>query len=293
MNVPKRSDDAPARDQSEYFDRLLRVSAPHERIVLAGVSLALLAFVVWLFFGGMARTVTVDGILIAPGERHMAASVETGQLLEYLVSPGDHVKAGQEVARQSVPELNREASVLNQRLDLLQTQLGRAGGDALRELLDLTQTASIEIEARRTARQMIVSPDAGEVTAMLSVPGSFLEAGTEVVVIRGDADGPPGAVLRVDQDLAQRLRPGMPASIEMRTPDGGTQRLDGEVAGIAAGRLPVWLNHLMPAAPNSWHRVEIMLSQVPAFPVPDGMACRITIELDRGSPASLLLSGGS
>ncbi len=54
FDIRLQKGDAPARDESGYFDRLLRVSAPHERIVLAGAGLVLLAFAVWLFLGGAA-----------------------------------------------------------------------------------------------------------------------------------------------------------------------------------------------------------------------------------------------
>ena len=190
----------------------------------------------------MAHTVTADGVLIAPGERRMAVSAEPGQLLEYLVAPGDRVKAGQPVARQSVPGLDREMSVLREKADLLQAEFGRAGGGALRKRLDSAEVALLGIEARRSARQTVVSPGAGEVMALSSVPGTFLEAGAPVALVRaGGADGRPRAVLQVDPDTARRLRPGMPASVEVPAPDGGLRRLDGEVADLAAGPAPVWL----------------------------------------------------
>ena len=293
LKFPDQKSDAPARDESEHLEQLLRVSAPHERIVLAGAGLVILAFVVWVFLGSVARTVTADGVLIAPGEHRMAVSAEPGQLLEHLVAPGDQVTAGQAVARQSVPGLDQEASVLGQKLNLLQTELGHTESTALRKLLDVTQMALLGIETRRTARQTIVSPGKGEVMAMLSDPGAFLQAGAAVAVIRVDTDGPPRAALHVDQDTARRLRPGMPASVEIRAPDGDTRWLNGKVAGLAAGRESVWLARLMPTAPPSWNRVDIVLDQTPDFPVSDGMAGRIRIELDLRSPASLLFPGRS
>ncbi len=293
LNVPAKRGDAPARNEDEHLDRLLRVSAPHERLVLACAGLVLLAFAGWLFLGTVAHTVTAEGVLIAPGERHMAISTEPGQLLEYLVAPGDRVTAGQPVARQTVPVLDREMSVLLDRINLLQAEHDLAGSDALRKLLDSAQVALLGIEASRTTGQTIVSPQAGEVMALVAAPGMFLEAGAAVALVRTTAEGPPRAVLGVDQDTARRLRPGMPAWVEFPAPDGGTRRLDGEVAYLAAGPAPVWLARLMPWAPASWHRVDIALHQAPDFPAPDGVACRIRIELDRLSPASLLVTGRS
>ncbi len=293
LNVPQQKADAPAREENELLNHLLRVSAPHERIVLVGTGLVLVAFISWILLGSVAHTITSDGVLIASGERRMAVSTEPGQLLEYLVAPGSHVNTGQAVARQSVPGLDQEASVLNQKLALLQTELDRTESGAMRELLDVTRIALLEIEARRLTRQTIVSPATGEVTAMLSEPGTFLETGTAVAVIRDYSIGPPGAILRVEKDVARHLRPGMSASVEIRDPDGGARWLDGEVTDLAAEPAPVWLNRLMAEAPASWHRVRIVLRQTPDFMVPEGTPCRIRIELDRRSPVSLLFPGRS
>ncbi len=54
---------AEAKDDREKLDRLLTVSAPHERVLIATVTLALIAFCGWLVFGSIARSIALDGVL--------------------------------------------------------------------------------------------------------------------------------------------------------------------------------------------------------------------------------------
>ena len=295
FNNPFHRVAAEAKDEREQLDRLLRISAPHERIVLAAAALVVLAFAVWLLFGTVVRSVTVEGVLIEPGKRHMAFSAEPGQLLDYLVAPGDRVEAGQPVARQSVPDMDREINALRDRVAVLRAAFERTGGgsEAIGPLLASTRTALLQMEARRSARQEVVAPSAGAVSALLSAPGEYVSAGAAIAEVREAGAGAFEAVLHADPELAGRLRPGMAASVEVPMPGGGTRRLQGTVARTAAGPLPGWLARLTPAFPPSSHRVDIVLDEVPSFAVADGTPCRIRLELGRHAPAALFASGRS
>ena len=293
FNNPFHNIAADAKNEREQLDRLLRITAPHERLALAGIGLVVAAFVVWLLFGSVVRSVTVDGVLIQPGERHAAVSAEPGQLLEYLVRPGDRVGAGQPVARQTVPDLERETTALRERMNLLRAEVARSGGTAraLRSLLASTRVALLQMEARRSTQQTIVSRVAGVVMVLSKAPGDYLEAGAAVAQIRESGNRPLQAVLRVDRPTAQRIRPGMAATVEVALPDGATRQLGGTVAGVVAGPLPAWLARLKPAVPPSRHRIDIRLDGASNLTVPDGTLCRIRVELGRRAPISLLGSG--
>lgn len=286
---------ADAKNEREQLDRLLRITAPHERLALAGIGLVVAAFVVWLLFGSVVRSVTVDGVLIQPGERHAAVSAEAGQLLEYLVRSGDRVRAGQPIARQTVPDLERETTALRDRVNMLRAEIARSGGtdSALRSLLASTRVALLQMEARRSARQMIVSRIAGEVMVLSKAPGDYLDAGAAVAQIRKSGNRSLQAVLRVDRFTARRIRPGMPATVEVTLPDGTPRRLVGTAAGVTAGPLPDWLAGLKPAVPPSRHRIDIRLDGASDLILPDGTTCRIRIELGRSAPISLLDAGRS
>lgn len=112
---------ASSRNKRQQLDHLLRITAPHERIILAGIGVVLLALMAWALFGSIVRSVTIDGVLIEPGLRHEVVSTEPGYLVEFLVVPGDRVEAGDPIARQSVPELVRETAALRDRVEMLET----------------------------------------------------------------------------------------------------------------------------------------------------------------------------
>ena len=59
---------AQAKEEREQLDRLLTISTPRERLLLAVIALALVILAAWLFLGNVARSLSVDGVLIEPGE---------------------------------------------------------------------------------------------------------------------------------------------------------------------------------------------------------------------------------
>ena len=59
---------AEAKEKREQLDRLLTISTPRERLLVAVIVLVLFVFAAWLFLGSVARCVAVDGVLVEPGE---------------------------------------------------------------------------------------------------------------------------------------------------------------------------------------------------------------------------------
>ena len=59
---------AEAKEERDQLDRLLTVSTPRERLLVSGIALLLVVLTVWLFFGSVARSLTVDGVLVEFGE---------------------------------------------------------------------------------------------------------------------------------------------------------------------------------------------------------------------------------
>ena len=58
---------AEAKEEREQLDRLLTVSTPRERLLVWGVAALLILLAAWLFLGSVARSLTVDGVLVEPG----------------------------------------------------------------------------------------------------------------------------------------------------------------------------------------------------------------------------------
>ena len=128
FNSPFLEEAAASRNERQQLDHLLRVAAPHERAILAGIAALVLALVSWALFGSVVRTLTIDGVLIKPGERYEIVSSEPGHLVEYLVEVGDRVAAGDPVARQSVPQLDRERQICSTGWTSCRNRSGTGGG---------------------------------------------------------------------------------------------------------------------------------------------------------------------
>lgn len=293
LGNPFLQEAATNRNKRQQLDHLLRVTTPHERMILAGIGLVMLALVVWVLFGSIVRNVTIDGVLIEPGLRYELVSTEPGYLVEFLAVPGDRVKVGDPIARQSVPELDSETAALRDQIEILETEFRQAGGEGsnLRSLLTAAQVALVQVEARRSARELIVSPVDGEVTALQSAPGEYLPAGGAVAQLREAEDQPLQAVLQVAPRMAQRIQPGMRASVEIMMPDGVKRRLDAEVTSVTPGPLPNWLASLGPATPDSTHRVDVDIRQASDLSLPDVTPCRVRIVLGQ-QPLTVLLGFG-
>lgn len=58
---------AAAKEEREQLDRLLTISTPRERVLVAVIGAFSLLLAAWFFFGDVARNVTVDAILVEPG----------------------------------------------------------------------------------------------------------------------------------------------------------------------------------------------------------------------------------
>lgn len=78
---------AEAKAEREQLDRLLTISTPRERLLVAAIGLLLAVLVGWLFLGSVARTVTLNAVLVE-GEKTVQALAR----VESDVAP--HIKAG-------------------------------------------------------------------------------------------------------------------------------------------------------------------------------------------------------
>ena len=94
------------RGQTEPLDGLLRVTAPHEWVIVAGLGIALLGLVAWGLFGSVERSLSSECVLAQPGERYTVISDITGNVIDVPVDVGDPVEVGQPIAFIKIPELS-------------------------------------------------------------------------------------------------------------------------------------------------------------------------------------------
>ena len=281
-------DAAASRNKRQQLDHLLRVAAPHERVILTGIGVALLALLVWLLFGTVVRSVTVDGVLLKPGVRHEVVSTEPGHLVKFLVTHGDWIEEGTSIARQTVPELEREITALRDQIEILEAGIRQVGGDSANSFLASTQEALLQMEAQRAVREVIVSHMSGEIMALDVAPGDYLPTGSVVAQLREPEDKPLQAVLQVAPRMAKRLRAGMQASVEIVMPDGAVHEVVGEVAAVTSGPLSSWLEAYRSENVSYAYRIDITLHPESKLAVPDGTPCHVRIVLGRHSPIALL-----
>ena len=85
---------AEAKEEREQLDRLLTISTPRERLLVAVIALLLFILAAWLFFGNVARSVAVDGVLVELGA-NLSEGNRTVQALVWVESDvAPHIEAG-------------------------------------------------------------------------------------------------------------------------------------------------------------------------------------------------------
>lgn len=85
---------AEAKEKREQLDRLLTISTPRERLLVAAIGLVFFILAGWLFLGSIAREVAVEGVLVEHGENQFESngSVQAWVWVEKDVAP--QIEAG-------------------------------------------------------------------------------------------------------------------------------------------------------------------------------------------------------
>ncbi len=270
------------------MDGLLRVTAPHEWVVLAGLAVVVMGSVLWVIFGSIERSFTVQCVLASPGERHLVVAESGGQVMDVLASPGESVAVGQAIARIRVPELSRDLALARARLSVLEEMEGTSP-----DALAAARAELIGIETLQASGEFIVSSYSGELASHTLVPGQSLIAGDGVAVIRSGSQPGLEAVALLDSENARRVSGGMQARVVASSPGREAQPLEATVTQIAerAGPAPGWLAVLGLDGPGQSHLVRISLPDAPAH-LTGGSPCSLQIVLGEGRPVGLITSLG-
>ena len=85
---------ANAKEEREQLDRLLTISTPRERLLVAAIAALLCILVAWLFLGSVARTLSVHGVLAEPGGEVVEGSRTVQALVWVRNDVASHLQAG-------------------------------------------------------------------------------------------------------------------------------------------------------------------------------------------------------
>lgn len=231
--------------EQESVDGLLRVTAPHEWIIAAGLTTLLLACLAWGVLGRIELALQVDGVLAKAGERGVIVAPVSGRILDLPAKPGEVIPAGAVVA-------SMEPAALEMRLRMAEareTALASAASQhdernpSFQVALQTARTERLELDALGKSGSKVVSARNAEINALLVGVGETVDAGTHLAQVRFEEPGPPEAVAFLDLKQAQALRPGMAASIRYQTTEGeAAVVVQGTLRAVSEPRpLPAWL----------------------------------------------------
>ncbi len=89
---------AKAKEEREQLDRLLTISTPWERLLVAVIALLSVIFAAWLFFGSVSHSLAVDGVLVEPVEDLPGDSRSVQAVIWIRSDAAAHIRAGMPVA---------------------------------------------------------------------------------------------------------------------------------------------------------------------------------------------------
>lgn len=279
------------RAQPEPLDDLLRVTAPHEWVLLAGIAAALAAAVAWSAFADVERTVTHGGTLVRPGVRHTLAAAASGIVTEVAAEVGDRIEAGQTIARLRLPELDWRQRLVQARVAGLEAGAGAeetaddpTAGTWRAVALASARAELIELAALGAAGAEVVSPYGGEVSASSLVAGRAVTAGEAVAEVRADARRVPEAIVFIPPGEGS-IEVGMEARVTVPAGTGSRVYPAAVTAVSAAQPLP-----RPETVSGAGRMVRLALDGGEDLQAPDGAPCRIEIILKRTTPLGLLVA---
>ena len=284
--------------EQEPIDAPLRVTAPHEWVIATGLALALAVALAWGVLGRVPLSLQVDGAVVQPGDRGVVATAAAGRILDLLVEPGDSVAADAPVAR-----LERADGEMRLRLArAAEASLASAAdqsanvGPVLHAAIEAARVELLQIAALQGSGGAVVTPRAGEISAVQVDVGEAVAAGAPIVDIRYHRPGPVTAVALLDARQAARVRPGMPVRLRYDSAEGAAEPLQGAVLSVSEPRtLPRWLEAAPIAAASARaprvRLVTVSVEGAAARGLRDLAPIRIEIVLDRIAPLRLLGPG--
>ena len=186
------------RAEREAIDARLQVTAPHEWLLVSGLGVALAVLLAYGLVGRVERSLSVETVLVRPGERIAVVAGLPGVVVDVLSEVGDTLAQGQSIAHVQTPALRALAAP--------RSETAQRGAD------DFTT-------------HDIVAPHDGELVTLSLAAGQRVVAGDLAARIRTASAGPVEAIGFVTRDEALQLAPGMEAQVRLVVPGTGAPRI--------------------------------------------------------------------
>jgi membrane fusion protein, hemolysin D len=158
--------------------------SPLPRRVLWTVNLLIACLLVWATFGRLDVVAVADGRLVPRSQLKIVQPVEGGVLREIYVAEGQHVRAGEVLARMDMKLAAADAAAMEQELALRQLQLRRIDAE-LRGVKRIAPEGEPEalyaqVEAQRQARVQAYENSLAEERAATARAMREMQAGQEM-----------------------------------------------------------------------------------------------------------------
>lgn len=279
------------RQRQEPLDDLLKITAPHEWLLIIGLGMMLAALLVYGVVASVDLSLSYDAVLVHPGERHAVFAPVSGTVVEVLAEAGDTVEPGQAIARVQTTADQQMESVSLRLNELLRgdDQPANNASTALLQLLLFVTNAGSGVGVGGE----VVSLIGGEVMRVDAMLGQPVTAGSAVALVRTPVSGPLEALAFASPHDAAHLAVGMEAQVRITAnPDEGV--FPARVAAISERPVtpPEWLTALGLRPPQGTHLLRVSLSDDgPGPAVADGSPASLRVVWGRSSIVGLLAPG--
>ena len=294
FNTIYREEALARRTRREAVDARLQVTAPHEWLFVSGLGVALLVLLGFGLVGQAERGLSVDAVLVRPGERIDVVAGTSGVVVEVLAAAGETVAEGEPIARVRTPAAEGLASVLHGLRESLENGADPAAAEVLRALGGPLSGVGRPATSRRLIDDFptldILAPRSGVLATVVLSAGQRVGAGDLAARIRTVVEGPVEALGFVAGEDAARIAPGMEARVRLDAPGSAPSRmLRARVAEVSAGGAPPpWIAGFGLKPPPRGHLLRATLTEESARPVVDGAGGTLRIVLGRRSFLSLV-----
>ena len=263
------------RAERDAIDARLQVTAPHEWLLVSGLGAVLVVLLAYGLIGRAERSLSVEAVLVRPGERVAVVAGLPGVVVDVLSEVGDTVARGQSIARVQTPVLRAPAD------EGSETAQRGAGDFTAHDIFTIHD---------------IVVPHDGELVTLALAAGRRVAAGELAARIRTASAGPVEAIGFVTRAEALQLAPGMQAQVRLVAPGAGAPGiLPARVERVSPRVVPPapWLTEFGLDPPVRAHLLRAALTDPEPPPVVDGAAGTLRIVLGHRSFASLLFGNGA